>query len=53
VRFVEPADSYVQSDRALKYGLLFIGLSFIAFFLFEVLRRLAIHPLQYGLTGRR
>jgi len=51
VRFVEPADSYVQSDRALKYGLLFIGLSFIAFFLFEVLRRLAIHPLQYGLTG--
>ena len=40
VRFVEPADSYVQSDRALKYGLLFIGLSFIAFFLFEVLRRL-------------
>lgn len=51
VRFVEPADSYVQSDRAMKYGLLFIGLSFIAFFLFEVLRRLAIHPLQYGLTG--
>lgn len=51
VRFVEPADSYVQSDRALKYGLLFIGLSFTAFFLFEVLRRLAIHPLQYGLTG--
>jgi inner membrane protein len=51
VRFVEPADSYVQSDRAIKYGLLFIGLSFTAFFLFEVLRRLAIHPLQYGLTG--
>ena len=51
VRFIEPADSYVQSDRALKYSLLFIGLSFTAFFLFEVLKRLAIHPLQYGLTG--
>jgi inner membrane protein len=51
VRFIEPADSYVQSDRALKYSLLFIGLSFSAFFLFEVLKRLAIHPLQYGLTG--
>ncbi|HRF44966.1 MAG TPA: cell envelope integrity protein CreD [Candidatus Competibacteraceae bacterium] len=51
VRFIEPADSYVQSDRALKYALLFIGLSFTAFFLFEVLKRLAIHPLQYGLTG--
>lgn len=51
VRFVDPADSYVQSDRAIKYGLLFIGLTFAAFFLFEVLKRLAIHPLQYGLTG--
>jgi inner membrane protein len=51
VRFVEPADSYVQTDRAIKYGLLFIGLTFAAFFLFEVLKRLAIHPLQYGLTG--
>ncbi|RUQ37475.1 MAG: cell envelope integrity protein CreD [Candidatus Competibacteraceae bacterium] len=51
VRFVDPADSYVQSDRAIKYGLLFIGLTFAAFFLFEVLKRLAIHPFQYGLTG--
>ena len=51
VRFVNPADSYAQTDRAIKYGLLFIGLTFAAFFLFEVLKRLAIHPLQYGLTG--
>jgi len=51
VRFVDPADGYAQTDRAIKYGLLFIGLTFAAFFLFEVLKRLAIHPLQYGLTG--
>ncbi len=51
VRFVDPADSYTQTDRATKYGLLFIGLTFAAFFLFEVLKRLAIHPLQYGLAG--
>ncbi len=51
VRFVDPADGYAQADRAMKYGLLFIGLTFAAFFLFEVLKRLAIHPLQYGLTG--
>ncbi len=51
VRFVDPADSYAQTDRAIKYGLLFIGLTFAAFFLFEVLKRLAIHPFQYSLTG--
>jgi inner membrane protein len=31
--------------------MLFIGLTFTAFFLFEVLKRLAIHPIQYGLVG--
>lgn len=41
----------VQAERALKYGVLFIGLTFAAFFLFELLRRLRIHPLQYGLVG--
>ncbi|MBK8182550.1 MAG: cell envelope integrity protein CreD [Candidatus Competibacteraceae bacterium] len=51
VRFIDPTDTYVQTDRAIKYGLLFIGLTFVAFFLFEILKRLAIHPLQYGLTG--
>ncbi|MCB1823418.1 MAG: cell envelope integrity protein CreD [Candidatus Competibacteraceae bacterium] len=51
VRFIDPTDSYTQTDRAIKYGLLFIGLTFAAFFLFEVLKRLAIHPFQYGLAG--
>ncbi|HRE53879.1 MAG TPA: cell envelope integrity protein CreD [Candidatus Competibacter sp.] len=51
VRFMDPADSYVQTDRAIKYGLLFVGLTFAAFFLFEILKRLSIHPFQYGLTG--
>lgn len=51
VRFMDPTDSYVQTDRAIKYGLLFVGLTFVAFFLFEILKRLAIHPLQYGFAG--
>jgi inner membrane protein len=51
LRFMDPTDSYVQTDRAIKYGLLFVGLTFVAFFLFEILKRLAIHPFQYGLTG--
>jgi len=51
VRLVEPVDVYLQAQRATKYGMLFIGLTFTAFFLFEVLKRLAIHPIQYGLVG--
>ena len=35
----------------MKYGFLFVFLTFVAFFLFEVLRRMAIHPIQYVLCG--
>jgi inner membrane protein len=51
VALFQPADIYQQLERSAKYGFLFIGLTFIAFFLFEVLRRLQIHPVQYGLVG--
>ena len=34
-----------------KYGVLFIALTFVAFFLFEVLRKLRVHPVQYLLVG--
>lgn len=51
VSFVDPVDQYLKSDRAIKYALLFITLTFAGFFLFEVLKRLAVHPVQYGLVG--
>ena len=51
VRFVQPVDVYQQSERAVKYGILFVFLTFVAFFLFEVLRRMAVHPIQYVLCG--
>jgi len=51
VRFVQPVDVYQQSERAVKYGFLFVFLTFVAFFLFEVLRRMAVHPIQYALCG--
>jgi inner membrane protein len=51
VRFVEPIDIYSLSDRALKYGFLFIGLTFACLVLFEVLKKLPIHPAQYLLGG--
>jgi inner membrane protein len=51
ISFVDPVDHYLQSDRATKYAFLFIGLTFAACFLLEVLRRLSVHPIQYGLVG--
>ena len=51
VSFVEPVNIYLQAERAVKYGILFVVLTFAAFFLFEILKDLRIHPLQYGLVG--
>src|SRR3990167_6310736 len=48
---VEPVNVYSQADRASKYGVLFVMLTFVAFFMFELLKRLPIHPIQYGLVG--
>ncbi|MCD9031005.1 cell envelope integrity protein CreD [Luteimonas sp. Y-2-2-4F] len=51
VDLVDPVDVYTQVDRATKYGLLFVVLTFVAFALFELIKRLPIHPLQYLLVG--
>jgi inner membrane protein len=41
----------VLSERAVKYGELFIVLTFVGIALFEVLRRMRVHPVQYLLIG--
>jgi len=51
VSFLDPVDQYLKTDRAIKYALLFITLTFAGFFLFDVLKRLPVHPIQYGLVG--
>jgi inner membrane protein len=51
VGLVDPVNVYVQVDRASKYGLLFVLLTFGAFFFMEAVRRLPIHPMQYALVG--
>jgi len=51
ITLMQPAGSYQQNVRAGKYGVLFISLTFVAFFLFEVLRGLRVHPVQYLLIG--
>ncbi|WP_052773042.1 cell envelope integrity protein CreD [Luteimonas sp. FCS-9] len=51
IALVDPVDAYVRADRASKYGLLFVLLTFAGFFMFEMLRQLRIHPIQYALVG--
>lgn len=48
---VEPVNLYSKVDRASKYGLLFVLLTFVGFFMFEIIRQLPIHPIQYALVG--
>jgi inner membrane protein len=54
VAFIDPVNPYMLSDRATKYGLLFIALTFVAVGLVEVLgkgRVRRVHPVQYALVG--
>ena len=51
VNFIEPVDIYLQSERSAKYAILFIGLSFITFFIFENIKKTRIHPIQYTFVG--
>src|SRR5882672_911968 len=51
VTFMDPVSPYLLSDRATKYGLLFVALTFVAVALVEVMRRLRVHPVQYLLVG--
>ena len=51
IELVQPVDIYQRSTRAVKYGGLFIALSFLTLFLVENLQRRPVHPIQYGLMG--
>jgi inner membrane protein len=51
VNFLTGIDAYRNVERAIKYGMLFLVLVFAAFFLFELLSGLRIHPFQYALVG--
>ncbi len=51
ISLVDPVNVYTQADRASKYGLLFVLLTFVGFFMFELIKQLPIHPIQYGLVG--
>ncbi len=51
VDFIDPINPASLSDRATKYGILFIVLTFAGIVLLEVLKGEAVHPVQYLLIG--
>jgi inner membrane protein len=51
VSLVQPVDIYQQAERAVKYAAMFIVLTFVVFFLFEIVRARMLHPVQYVFVG--
>jgi inner membrane protein len=51
MRLETPVDRYQRSERSVKYGFLFITLTFFTLFLFEVMTGRSLHPVPYVLTG--
>lgn len=51
VELLQVNDHYQQTERSAKYGILILALTFLAFFLIELILKLKIHPIQYLLIG--
>lgn len=51
VEFKYPVDQYQMTMRSVKYAIIFIVLTFVVFFLVELLSRKRIHPVQYLLVS--
>ncbi len=51
VTLFNSVDIYQQSERSVKYAMLFVTLGFVVFFLFEIMKGLRLHPMQYLLMG--
>ncbi|HVE70318.1 MAG TPA: cell envelope integrity protein CreD [Thermoanaerobaculia bacterium] len=51
VGLFSPVSHYQQAERSVKYGALFIVLTFVTFFLYELLSPVSLHPVQYFLVG--
>ena len=51
VDLILPIDDYQKALRSVKYVVMTISLTFLIFFLVEVLNKRKIHPFQYALVG--
>lgn len=51
VKLLLPIDEYQKTTRSAKYAIMFIALTFLAFFMTEILNKKILHPIQYLLVG--
>ncbi len=51
IDLVEPVNLYSKVTRAVKYGFLFIGFTFLAFLLFDIVAGARVASAEYLLTG--
>lgn len=51
VDLVLPVNQYLKSERAIKYAIMFIALTFLVFFFTEILSKDQMHPIQYLMVG--
>jgi len=51
VELLMPVDQYQKTTRTSKYAIMFIGLTFLAFFMLETMHKKRVHPVQYTLIG--
>ncbi len=51
VDLFQSAGHYQKSERTAKYAILLISLTFLVFFLVEVVSKIKIHPFQYIMVG--
>lgn len=51
IALIEPVDLYSRVDRSVKYGFLFIGFTFLAFLMFDVVGGARVATAEYLLAG--
>ncbi len=51
INLIQPVDLYSQVNRATKYGFLFIGFTFLAFLMFDVIGGVRVAAVEYLLVG--
>src|SRR5436305_3408106 len=51
IDLIQPVDLYCEVNRAIKYGLLFIGFTFLALLMFDVIGGFAVSAVEYLLMG--
>ncbi len=51
IELIDPVNLYDQVERATKYGFLFIGFTFLAFLMFDVIGGVRVSSVEYLLVG--